>query len=316
MTPPVPEASASPYDPATTVALLVTYEPDLERLKDVLRALAGQGVEVIAIDNGSEHADTAEALLANAFAASDQHASFTRLDSNIGLAAAQNLAAEQAWGRGATAILLLDQDTVLPAGAVRTLCAAAQMLDAEGARPAAIGPVYFDGTSHRQSGAWRAAGWRIGRADFKKRNDVSVAPADFVIASGALIARDVWDAVGGMEASLFIDLVDVEWGLRAQGFGFESYQVADVVIDHRIGEGRVRIGPITAPRHSPVRNYYWVRNALTLAKRGALPKAWRLYFLTRSLAYAGFYPLFGDQRWARLRHIARGVWDGLLGRLG
>ncbi len=307
---------ASLFDPATTVAVLVTFEPDIARLEAVFVALSTQQIGLVLVENGSMEAAAVTALASRTFGGRDAALDIVPLADNVGLAAAQNIGVGAARGQRATAVLLLDQDTVLPPGAVTALCRARNAVEASGAKVGAVGPVYFDATSERYSGAWQARGWRIGRGAFTPLAEFEVAPADFVIASGALIALNAWDAVGGMEAPLFIDLVDVEWGLRAQALGYVSYQVADVVIDHRIGEGRVRIGPITAPKHGPVRNYYWVRNALVLARRSSLPKAWRLYFLTRSLAYTAFYPLFGDRRWVRTRHIARGVRDGLLGRLG
>ncbi len=306
---------ASPFAHATTVAILVTFEPDIARLENVLVGLAAQEIGLVLVENGSAQAAAVTALASRTFAGRDAVVDVIPLKGNVGLAAAQNLGVGAAREQGATAVLLLDQDTVLPLGAVDALCRAACALEGLRAKVGAVGPVYFDATSERYSGAWQAHGWRIGRGAFEPIAGFNVAPADFVIASGSLIALNAWDAVGGMEAPLFIDLVDVEWGLRAQALGYASYQVAEIVIDHRIGEGRVRIGPITAPKHGPVRNYYWVRNALALARRSSLPKAWRLYFLSRGLAYTAFYPLFGDRRWARTRHIARGLRDGLLGRL-
>ncbi|MCV5831057.1 hypothetical protein OFN28_30780, partial [Escherichia coli] len=46
---------------------------------------------------------------------------------------------------------------------------------------------------------------------------------DHLIASGSLIPVDVFEKIGGMDDSLFIDYVDVEWSLRARYQGLRCY---------------------------------------------------------------------------------------------
>ncbi len=106
--------------------------------------------------------------------------------------------------------------------------------------------------------------------------EAPIVECDTLISSGCLIPLSVIDAVGTMESALFIDQVDTEWGLRAQKEGFRLYGVRDAVLTHGIGEDFVR--PWFAPRrtlplHSPVRDYYVVRNTIAVffrrRRRGA-----------------------------------------------
>ena len=48
---------------------------------------------------------------------------------------------------------------------------------------------------------------------------------DYLIPSGCLIPMSVLDKMGGMRDDLFIDYVDIEWGLLASHHGFQSYGV-------------------------------------------------------------------------------------------
>lgn len=301
---------------AAVHVVLVTFEPDMARLRAVLDALLAQGCPVLLIDNASSDVADLAADLAALVAAGGDRVHATWNDRNVGLAAAQNQGIAQARAAGASHVLLLDQDTILPGGAVPALLAVSHGLTAQGRRVAAIGPAYRDRSSGERSLVWHHDGWRLRRTETSETVEVDgtaheIARGDFIIASGSLIALDIIDAVGPMEDALFIDLIDIEWGLRAGAAGYESYQLRSLEADHAIGLGRIRVGPFSAPLHGPVRNYYWVRNALRLARRPAIPKAWRLYFARRAVSYVGFYTLFGDSRRARLNHLLRGLRDGL-----
>ena len=296
--------------------VLVTYEPDLDRLREVLVAVLAQACPIVLVDNGSSNAKDLEAIVEETSRAGTDHAIWN--GRNVGLAAAQNQGIAMARASSGRHVMLLDQDTVLPPRTVETLLGVLHALTLEGRRVAAVGPAYRDRSSGARSLVWHHDGLRLRRSTATESVTADgatheIARGDFIIASGSLIALDVIAAVGGMEEALFIDLVDIEWGLRAGAKGYASYQVRSLEADHAIGLGRIKVGPFDAPLHSPVRNYYWVRNALTLARRRQVPYAWRLYFVRRALTYMAFYTLFGDARRDRLGYLLRGGRDGIRG---
>ena len=307
---------SSDFDTSAVRVVLVTYEPELERLRSVLAALLIETCPIVLVDNGSSDHVGLRALVEEMDHGNRMHTVWNT--KNAGLATAQNQGTAVAQTCNAFYVLLLDQDTVLPPGTVSTLLRVSEALTGQGRRIAAVGPAYRDRSSGARSLVWHHEGLRLKRSTATEQLVASgatheIARSDFVIASGSLIALDVIKAVGGMEEALFIDLVDIEWGLRAQSRGYVSYQLRSLEADHAIGLGRIRVGPFSAPLHSPVRNYYWLRNALTLARRGGLPNAWRLYFVRRAMSYLAFYVLFGNARGARARHLLKGLKDGLRG---
>ena len=107
--------------------------------------------------------------------------------------------------------------------------------------------------------------------------------ADCVIASGSLIPVSTLEAVGDMEADLFIDLVDIEWGLRAKSQGYRNFISFSQVMAHTLGNGRISIFGKTISLHSPIRNYYSIRNSILLSQRRYIDIAWRFYFIRRVL---------------------------------
>ena len=68
--------------------------------------------------------------------------------------------------------------------------------------------------------------------------------SDHLISSGSLIRLDVFDKVGLMLEELFIDFVDIEWGMRAKKNGYICYIANNVLMKHSIGDKSVKI-PLT-----------------------------------------------------------------------
>jgi len=290
------------------LAVVVTYNPDPVLLAQVLQSVSPQVQGLIVVDNGSVNAEHVRHL------ALERRSQIIENKDNIGIAAAQNLGLAFAQKSKFTHILLLDQDTILAPGVVSDLAANLIDLQREHGRVAAIGPAYYEHNSQQQTKAYQAQGLRLSRIPLKNRERPLA--SDFIIASGSLIPLAVLDEVGPFKEDLFVDLVDVEWCFRARRAGYKSYLSPTATTDHHLGSGTVRIGARQIAIHAPVRNYYWVRNALWLARQPYTPFAWRLYFVSRSLAFLAAYTTIADKRTLRLQLMARGIRDSFLTRLG
>jgi rhamnosyltransferase len=290
------------------LAVTVTYNPDTALLGKALQSAAPQVQGLTVVDNGSVNAEEIRSLV------SAVGANFLANQQNLGIAAAQNQGVDLARTTGFSHILLLDQDTVLTPGVVTDLSANLAALEEQHGRVAAIGPAYFDVNSQQQTRAYRAHGLRLSRVSLGSATQPVV--SDSIIASGSLIPLTVLDRVGGFKEDLFIDLVDVEWCFRARAAGYTSFLSPKAIVEHRLGSGTVQIGSRKIAVHVPVRNYYWVRNALWLARQPYTPFAWRLYFITRSLAFLATYTTLADKRGLRFQLIVRGIRDSLASRLG
>jgi len=290
------------------LAIVVTYNPDTVLLAQVLQSVAPQVQGIVVVDNGSRTAGEVKcsAAAVEAHVIANEH--------NLGIAAAQNQGAALAQTQGYSHILLLDQDTILAPDVVADLSNHLINLENEHGRVAAIGPAYYELNSQRQTRAYRASGLRVSRLSLE--NEMHPLVSDFIIASGSLIPLAVLDEVGGFREDLFIDLVDVEWCFRARAAGRRSYLSPTAAVHHRLGNGTVGIGSRQIAVHMPIRNYYWVRNALWLARQPCAPFAWRLYFISRCVAFLLVYTTAVEQRVFRFKLICRGILDSFLGKLG
>ncbi|MGE0800669.1 MAG: glycosyltransferase family 2 protein, partial [Lautropia sp.] len=146
--------------------------------------------------------------------------------------------------------------------------------------------------------------------------DSDIVEVYYLIASGSLIPRATLEAVGTMAEALFIDYVDIEWGLRARRLGFRSYGVCGAKMSHDLGDEPIRFLGRALPLHSPLRHYYHFRNAVWLYRSSGLPLGWKIVDGYRLLLKYGFYCLFAKPRLQHCRMMSRGIRDGLLGRLG
>lgn len=300
---------------ARVFGVAVTFRPVVPDTAALLRAVAPQVDGLVVVDNGSP-ADSVAGLRA---ACEDVGAELIESGANLGIAAAQNRGVARARALGATDILLLDQDS-LPApdmvSRLRGGLARARAVVPGGA-VAAVGPVTRDERQPDAPLLFHDETWGPRRAPLPT-NDGELVPVTFLLASGCLVTGEALDRVGPMNEAWFIDHIDLEWGLRATRAGMAQFGVAGAILHHHLGDATRKL-PGRARQvhlHSPVRNYYMARNTLLLVRSGLMRPAWRLGYAAWIVKYAGFYVLLQPPRRERIRELAAGLRDGLLGRTG
>ena len=138
----------------------------------------------------------------------------------------------------------------------------------------------------------------------------------YVITSGSIIPTSVLDDVGLMREELFIDFVDIEWCLRARRKDYKIVAINKVMIDHHLGDYAVSFMGHHYPIHSPLRMYYYFRNAIYLYRLKELDWNWRLVDATRNLFRFLFYMLFVKDRLTYFKYIIKGYYHGLIKKMG
>lgn len=300
-------------DSATVHAIIVTFNPARDILLNEIAVLSLQVDKIWLIDN-----DSTQSLPAwEDDLASEVQLELVRMPANLGLGAAQNAGIGLACAAGATHVIILDQDSHPMPDMVGCLLAASDRLQSVGVRVAAVAPVYFDANTGSASGFVR-----LGWLGYKKQMDVptqDVVEADFLISSGSLIPVSVFNDVGIMDESLFIDHVDTEWCMRAKSKGFRLFGLPAARMFHSLGDRRARIWFLrwrNVSYHSPFRYYYMARNGILLQRRSYIPFKWKLSELFRFVRGLFFFGLFGKDSTLRLIAMLGGVADGLRGVTG
>lgn len=311
-------------EPVRVVAVVVSYQPDTAALDQLVSRLLPQVAALVVVDNGSDAATVAH-LAALVDGLVDEpgdgptrpEAQLVALGRNVGVGAAQNLGIDRARQVGATHVLLSDDDS-LPAPDMVERLVAALTAAAPADRVAAVGPVTVDPRTGSAPLVFTDQGLAPRRIPHLPTRDGAQVDVAFLIASGCLVDLRALDDVGPMNADLFIDHVDLEWGVRARRAGWTLRVVVGARLEHALGDttrqvpGRARAVHI----QSPVRNYYTVRNTVHLIRTRFFHRAWRRGYRRWITRYIAYYLLAVPPRATRARLMARGLRDAWTGRLG
>jgi rhamnosyltransferase len=295
--------------PVRICAVVVTFNPDIDRLREQLTLLAPQVDRIVLVDNGS-----APAASCHFAALADGNIEQQLLGSNTGIAHAQNVGIAAARQDGATHVLLMDQDSLPAPDMVMQLLQALLDKNAAGIKVAAVGGCYSDGRQQNPPPFIRVRGFHLERC--RCQTPAAVVAVDYLIASGTLIPMAVLAVAGGMREDFFIDYVDIEWGLRARRAGFQSFGVCAARMAHLLGEMPHEFMGRKIPMHSPLRHYYHVRNAVRLYCENNIPLNWKVVDGWRLLLKYVYYSLFGVPRRRHWWMMTLGLVHGLKNRLG
>jgi rhamnosyltransferase len=289
-------------------AIIVSYYPNFEKLKQLIYDLKTQVKQIIIVDNTPTHS-----LEHNSF--SDWFGvHYVSFGENWGVASAQNFGINWACEQGAEFVMLFDQDSRPHEGMVWLQYCACLRLLAKGVRVGAVGPRYVDERNDEHPSFSRLKGIKLINSTGKL--DGNIVPVDFVISSGALIPMHTLRQVGLMASELFIDQIDIEWGFRAKSMGYRSFGISNALMDHSLGETPLEFCGRKLLNHSPLRHYYIFRNAVWLIHRNYTPLGWRLYFFKMICIRWLIYTLFVRPRMEYFKMMVRGVWHGLIGKTG
>lgn len=269
---------------SAVAAVIAAFEPDADALSALTSLLLEQQIPVLVVDDGSSSSDALDGLEALG-------ASVTRHETNAGIARSLNDGMSFAASQGATWLLTVDQDTVLPEQYV------ASLLDAVQPGVGVIGA--------------ETIGDVAGDLDYPTKLIDGVLTTAEVFQTGALWSVSALQMVGGFDESFGIDGVDAAACLALREAGFLVALAPGVRLEHHYGSGRaVRLlgRSVWATGHSPSRRETMVRNRLRL-----LPREFRQSptQALRSARRLGMNVLLAvtveDDRWAKAKGAARGL---------
>lgn len=292
----------------------VSYFPDLMVLTRQLAALPDDAVKLV-VDNSGECPARHQL---RAMLRDWPSVKLIESECNIGLAAAFNLGAEQLRVEQCSEILLLDQDSEPQPGAVLALHQQWQKLSVTNPRVGAVGPRLCEAGSGIEHGfhCLRRGLWIRYVPEVGATQAVRVAGLN---GSGTLMSLSLYQDLGGLDESLFIDHVDTEWSFRLCAAGYQLLGLPSVRFEHRMGQSTIRIwllGWRAWPSRSPLRHYYLYRNTLHLLRLPHPPWPWKFWAIARMVLNYAVQWCAGAEGMAQRREMLRGLNDGWHRRLG
>jgi len=230
---------------------------------DSIESSRPEDVEVIVVDNGSNDEDVLRVVQATF---SRKWVTLVRNPENLGFTGGSNIGITIALERGASAVMLLNNDARVERGAFATL------LDYLAASPEAglVSPLILDESGDR---IWAAGGVRARREVVCRlglaRRPVAEAPtspfSSYALIGCAIVVRaEVIERVGQLDNDYFAYLEDIDYSVRVREAGWRL----DVVPAARV---RHRVSGASGGGYTPLRSYLLGRGtALFVRKRGAL----------------------------------------------
>lgn len=237
-------------------AEIVTFNPDVTKLKMNIERVVSQVNQLVLVDNGSNNVDEVRQLVR------EFNIKLIEFNENKGIAAALNAGMEFFENQGMTWVITLDQDSVLPDNAVLGFKSVEQFDEPD----TGILASQYDDLNWNES------------VRKEKLVDTTSAPIekDMVITSGNMVRISAWRRAGRFDEWLFIDQVDFDFNARMRLVGYKIWQVNSVLMSHEIGAA-VKNGVFarmllykpgaSLMQHSPFREYYMQRNTIVFEKR-------------------------------------------------
>ncbi len=294
-------------------AIIVLYFPNLSLLERLLNGLQNEVDEIFVIDNTPINA--VDWLSSEWFLTKQYQVNYHPLGDNRGIGRAQNIGIELAISNQCSHVILFDQDSAIPPNMIKNLLIAEQLLLDKSVHLGSVGPLFLDEKTGDYSKAIRHGQLFTHKIDISPL-DTNPVRADYLIASGSLMRTPILQTIGLMREDLFIDWVDIEWGLRANSLGYSHFIIPQAIMRHSIGDEFVSVGSRKINLHSDTRNYYIVRNACHLLLDSKINRKWRVNIAFKIPLYVIFYTLTSNSRIHSLKQLLRACFDGLSGKLG
>lgn len=267
------------------VAGIVTYNAKPELLLENINAIIEQVDEVIIVDNASHNIEKVKEALIH------KEVVWIFNQQNLGIATALNQIMKFAYDNHFEWAITLDQDTIVPPGMVRTL---SKYLSKQ---YGIIAPRHID-RNNKASESGSAQETTL---------------VEWCITSGSLTNVFAWNMIGGFDESLFIDGVDIDYGLRLNKNGYKILKVNSTVISHAVGEANDHYffgKRISVQNHSAFRKFYISRNILLIAKKNGGPKDIMKAYL-RIFKQIGLVILFEKNKREKTKAMLRGMREAM-----
>ncbi|SDL41601.1 rhamnosyltransferase [Kandleria vitulina] len=219
------------------IAGIVTYNPEVARLKKNIEAISKQVTEVIIIDNASTNYYQISNIMNNF----NNVKMYTNVR-NEGIASALNKIIRIAKEKKYEWVLLLDQDSIVDCSMINTYN---EYLDLP--KCAVLCPKIFDNNLKQSN-----------------NDNTGVERVGICITSGSLVNVNICNSLGGFDEKLFIDSVDNEYCLRLYFEGYNIYRINSTQLNHELGLMKKHFFKKTS-NHNSFRRYHISRNSTYVA---------------------------------------------------
>lgn len=269
------------------LASIITFNPEIARLNQNIKAIRKQVEGIVIVDNNSENIHEIQKII------KEECAYAIYNGSNKGIAFALNQALTFAKENAFDWVLTLDQDSV-----------SADNLIAEYRRY-----INYDNIGIICS---KVCDRNFQRKGELQKLDAKIEYVELCITSGSLTNTIAWENIGGFDSSMFIDSVDFDFCLTLKEKGWLILKSNETFIHHEVGKSKVvKIfgKEYLSLNHSPFRYYYIIRNNIYVGRKHQY-----LFLKNILVSFRIFYTVIVYERdkVQKILQMIRGLFDGLV----
>ncbi|MBU7530827.1 MULTISPECIES: glycosyltransferase family 2 protein [Lactobacillaceae] len=221
---------------------IVTYNPNIERLRMNIESIYKQCKNLVIVDNNSNNINELTELIKG------YNITLIKNIKNLGIATALNQIMATLQNNRTEWVLTLDQDSV----------AEKDMLQK-----------YFNFIEIESVGIICPT-IRDRNTSFETLASEATLLLDKCITSGALTNVSVWEKVGKYDEQMFIDWVDFDFCIRVRKLGYKIIRVNNAVLIHEIGKitySKLLGFKIEIQNHSAFRKFYMAQNIIYISRK-------------------------------------------------
>ena len=290
----------------TVLINIVLYNPEPIRVLELIRICCiYQHAKILLFDNSDD-------LQLLNYEKSEKIILYKSVE-NVGIAGAHYYACKLAEKENYDFILFLDQDTQLPESFVSNMILEFYQLQKKYSRLVAIGPSWKDPRTYdwHQEKNNKFTVKNILKKKFKiaKKINNLIRLNNVIISSGMLVLVKFLRNIGYPKKEYFIDLVDLEWCLRALSKEYHIEMVKKIQVQHTLGEIKKHKNRLIHYQN-PLRYYYSIRNSFFLFREKQYPLDFRFFILIRNILEIKKIPFVPESKKSLLAAI-RGIKDGI-----
>ena len=297
----------------TLLINIVLYNPDKDKLIELLRiCLAYESVKILLFDNSS-YEQSSESM-------HSEKIIFYKSKKNVGVAGAHYYACKLAEAENFDFVLFLDQDSQLPDDFINLMVLGFYRLQKLYPRLCAVGPLWKDPRiidwyqenelKNNLKKKIKAKLKQMLRVTQHKRKMTQFLRLDnILISSGMMVLVPTFKEIGYPKKEYFIDLVDIEWCLRALSKDFQIELVRNVQMQHTIGQFKA-LKTNFLQYQNPMRYYYSIRNSFYLFRENKFPISFRLFILIKNIMEMKKIPFVPESNKSLFAAIS-GIKDGI-----
>ncbi len=272
------------------IAGIVTFNPDIDRLKKNIEAIKGQVSYIVISDNASLNIEEIKELV------KIYSVTIIENEENKGIAHGLNECMKFAQDNEYDWVITLDQDSICPLNILEKANHLMKRKDI-----AMVVPLLKESNS----GEICYLGERDNGQDWQEVKKC--------ITSASITNIAAWRNVDGFDEELFIDYVDYDFAMKVILKNYKIIRMNNIFLDHQIGKSEIKKilnKKVRVAHHSAFRKYYIARNIIIYIKR-----YWRkinfIQEIMRLLKVLLLITFFEENKCEKMKAYFKGIKNGI-----